>query len=125
MPDEDEMHELEILCLLAEECFDENTCTKKFIQQVVEQAPKAISIIEKQQKEIEELKEQFAIVDNECSRLEKIDIEKDLALQKKDKIIDLMCDYIDCLDLNAVSEDCINCKECLKQYFEKEAENGR
>lgn len=51
-------------------------------------------------------------------------------LEKKDKIIDEMIDFIDeidgCLCFDFVSRNCIdkNCKECIKQYFERKVENG-
>lgn len=51
-------------------------------------------------------------------------------LEKKDKIIDEMVDFIDeidgCLCFDLESRNCIdkNCKECIKQYFERKLENG-
>ena len=59
---------------------------------------------------------------------------KDKEIEKKDKIIDLMAEYISNLDIDedicmkniANTELCnekySNCKECIKQYFEKKVE---
>lgn len=80
------------------------------------------------QTEIEILKREFKIVDHECSRLEQEDI-------KKDKIINEMIGYIAGLDVDediCKNVDCdeytdeetgdINCKHCIKQYFERKIE---
>ncbi len=108
-----------------------------------------LNLIEKQQKEIEKLKQDFNIVDHECERLEKIDVEKDititkqskdisnnlLELQKKDKIIDLMAEILAGIDFDRMCEECKCCvgngcdadedidayMDCIKQYFEKKA----
>ena len=45
-----------------------------------------LNLIEKQQKEIEKLKQDFDIVDHECERLEKIDVEKDITINKQSKL---------------------------------------
>ncbi len=103
-----------------------------------------LNLIEKQQKEIEKLKQDFDIVDHECERLEKIDVEKDitinkqskdisnnlLELQKKDKIIDLMAErlrhdedlkYDVCKDCEPSKEE--ECGEPTKtQYMPTEIE---
>lgn len=52
---EEEMHELEILTLLREKDFDHNTCDNSYIDLVMKSGKKAFEIINKQQKEIEEL----------------------------------------------------------------------
>ena len=50
---------------------------------------------------------------------------KNVELQKKDKIINKMIDFIDaidgCLCFDLELRNCIdkNCKECIKQYFER------
>ena len=55
---------------------------------------------------------------------------KNVELQKKDKIINKMIDFIDaidgCLCFDLELRNCIdkNCKECIKQYFERKVENG-
>lgn len=80
--------------------------------------------------EIEKLKTDFKIVDQECSRLEKKEA-------KQDKMIDLLIDYIDKLtdDYTGLTgennifcdEKCIDknidCYDCIKQYFEQKATN--
>ena len=57
-------------------------------------------------------------------------------LEKKDKIIDLMtewisnkCFYADdyCNTCEVIQDSCykdIDCKDCIKQYFERKVENG-
>lgn len=47
-----------------------------------------LNLIEKQQTEIKKLKENFKIVDHECSRLEKEDIQKDLEIKELQKELD-------------------------------------
>ena len=112
----------------------------------IEPLEKIINLTKKQQKEIEKLKQDFYIVDHECERLEKIDVEKDititkqskdisnnlLELQKKDKIIDLMANHIatsdsdlcEYLDITTkckyyAGDNGKTCDNCIKQYFEK------
>ena len=58
-------------------------------------------------------------------------------LEKKDKMIDLMAEYISDLDIDEdickkqSDNNCddinreVECKECIKQYFEREVEYGR
>lgn len=58
-------------------------------------------------------------------------------IEKKDKIIDLMAEYINELDIdedicskNIINPDICNeqysnCKACVKQYFERKVENER
>ena len=81
-------------------------------------------------KEIEKLKTDFKIVDQECSRLERKEA-------KQDKMIDLMAEFIEnntlndvlienvCLTLKCKNEECHedNWKECIKQYFERRVED--
>lgn len=59
---EEEMHELEILTLLGEKDFDHNTCDNSYIDLVMKSGKKAFEIINKQQKEIEELKSKTQII---------------------------------------------------------------
>ena len=80
--------------------------------------------------EIEKLKRDFKIVDQECSRLERKEA-------KQDKIIDLMAEFIEnntlkdvlienvCLTLKCKNEECHedNWKDCIKQYFERRVED--
>jgi hypothetical protein len=59
--------------------------------------------------------------------------EKDAEIEKKDKMIDLMAEYISDLDIDEdickkqSDNNCddinreVECKECIKQYFEKQA----
>ena len=65
--------------------------------------------------------------------------EKDAEIEKKDKMIDLLIDYIDTLseyytraegkNNEFCDEKCIDknidCYDCIKQYFERKAENER
>ena len=59
--------------------------------------------------------------------------EKDTEIQKKDKMIDLMAEYISDLDICKKQSDnnCddinreVECKECIKQYFERKVEDER
>lgn len=63
--------------------------------------------------------------------------EKDTEIQKKDKMIDLMAEYISDLDIDEdickkqSDNNCddinreVECKECIKQYFERKLEYGR
>lgn len=63
--------------------------------------------------------------------------EKDTEIQKKDKMIDLMAEYISDLDIDEdickkqSDNNCddinreVECKECIKQYFERKVEDER
>ena len=63
--------------------------------------------------------------------------EKDTEIQKKDKMIDLMAGYISDLDIDEdickkqSDNNCddinreVECKECIKQYFERKVEDER
>lgn len=87
-------------------------------------------IIAEKSAEIEKLKTDFKIVDQECSRLEKKEA-------KQDKMINLMAEFIEnntlndvlienvCLTLKCKNEECHedNWKECIKQYFERRVED--
>lgn len=87
-------------------------------------------IIAEKSAEIEKLKRDFKIVDQECSRLERKEA-------KQDKIIDLMAEFIEnntlkdvlienvCLTLKCKNEECHedNWKDCIKQYFERRVED--
>ena len=69
--------------------------------------------------------------------LEYLNIGWQLELEKKDKMIDLMAEYISDLDIDEdickkqSDNNCddinreVECKECIKQYFERKAEDGR
>ena len=60
--------------------------------------------------------------------------EKDAEIEKKDKMIDLMAEYISDLDIDEdickkqSDNNCddinreVECKECIKQYFERKVE---
>lgn len=63
--------------------------------------------------------------------------EQDAKIEKKDKMIDLMAEYISDLDIDEdirkkqSDNNCddinreVECKECIKQYFERKVENER
>ena len=85
---------------------------------------------------IEQLERDFEQVDHECSRLEMIDTEKDLEIKKLNKIIDKManeiylsnaldCDFKHFKDNKCKTNEAKKeiCKDCIKQYFERKAEN--
>ena len=76
---------------------------------------------------IDQLETSNKELDKENNRLEKIEFERD----KANKIIDEMAEYIaeidgsdNLCDKNKHCSICIikDCKECIKQYFEKKAE---
>lgn len=89
-----------------------------------------IKLIEKQQKEIEKNK-------NFIDFLQLNDVKKLGEIIKKDKIIDLMAEYINELDIdedicskNIINSDICNeqysnCKACIKQYFERKGEEDK
>lgn len=68
--------------------------------------------------------------------LEDLNIGWQLELEKKDKMIDLMAEYISDLDIDEdickkqSDNNCddinreVECKECIKQYFERKAEEN-
>lgn len=84
-----------------------------------------LSMLKEKDKEIKTLKRDFKIVNQECSRLERKEA-------KKEKQIDLMAEYILKIDIEEdiciknktnpdwCNEDYTNCKDCIKQYFERE-----
>ena len=80
------------------------------------------------QEEIETLKRDFEIVDHECSRLEKEDIKKDLIINEMAEYIsgldvdEDICKNIDCDENTNIYTGDINCKQCIKQYFERKIE---
>lgn len=105
---------------------------EKYIEKIVKERT------EKLYKEIETLKRDFEIVDHECSRLEQEDIRKDeqieqyinmlatndmlhvLECEKKDKIIDLMAEWLyedDSIFGFGIFKE-INTPEKIKEYFE-------
>lgn len=89
-----------------------------------------LNLIEKQQKEIEKNK-------NFIDFLQLNDVKKLGKIIKKDKIIDLMAEYINELDIdedicskNIINSDICNeqysnCKACIKQYFERKGEEDK
>lgn len=88
-----------------------------------------LSMLKEKEAEIEKLKKDFKIVDEECSRLERKEA-------KQDKIIEVMTLFMSNLDIDEeickhqVQAFCDNkpegvtldvCAKCIKQYFEKQA----
>lgn len=112
--------------VLDEEEIEENNNVNNSIQLVT-------SLIEKQQKEIKELKEKY---DKDTHTLQnQLDI-ANADIAEKDKIIDLMANFMNkrswkehqvkddicfCCKIEYSSEECVN---CIKQYFEKKAEEA-
>lgn len=86
-----------------------------------------LNMLKEKDKEIETLKRDFKIVNQECSRLERKEA-------KKEKQTDLMAEYISKIDIEEdiciknktnpdwCNEDYTNCKDCIKQYFERQVE---
>ena len=68
-----------------------------------------LNLINKQQTELSILKRDFDIVDHECSRLEKIDIEKDLKIKKQAVTIYCLKNHV---HVNI-------CDNCHKKFFTK------
>lgn len=90
--------------------------------------------IEKQQKEIEEIWEinevqekTFVKYEENIDKVhENVYIMQEKEIAKKDKIIDLMADYIAeksnfCANKCCMNEDCHD-NDCIKQYFERKVE---
>lgn len=88
-----------------------------------------LNMLKEKEAEIEKLKKDFKIVDEECSRLERKEA-------KQDKIIEVMTLFMSNLDIDEeickhqVQAFCDNkpegvtldvCAKCIKQYFEKQA----
>lgn len=88
-------------------------------------------MLKEKDEEIEKLKKDFKIVDEECSRLERKEA-------KQDKIIEVMTLFMSNLDIDEeickhqVQAFCDNkpegvtldvCAKCIKQYFERKATN--
>lgn len=92
-----------------------------------------LNLLEKKDKEIQFQKE---INKTEHNRHKQTEKSLKGQLQKKDMIIDLMAEYIDGLDIDEdicskntfnpelCNEEYSNCKDCIKQYFERKVENG-
>ena len=86
-----------------------------------------LNMLKEKDKEIEILKRDFEIVDDECSRLERKEV-------KQEKIIDLMTDEINSLHVSLIEEygdyktdfsesgEEVS-PENIKQYFERKATN--
>lgn len=90
-----------------------------------------LNMLKEKDEEIEKLKKDFKIVDEECSRLERKEA-------KQDKIIEVMTLFMSNLDIDEeickhqVQEFCYNkpegvtldvCAKCIKQYFERKVED--
>ena len=90
-----------------------------------------LNMLKEKDEEIEKLKKDFKIVDEECSRLERKEA-------KQDKIIEVMTLFMSNLDIDEeickhqVQEFCDNkpegvtldvCAKCIKQYFERKVED--
>lgn len=100
--------------------FDEDInikCGKEMIKQITT----VLNLLEKKDKKIEDWKMEY----NHWCQLA---IDRKKELENKDKIIYEMIDFIDaidgCLCFDLESRNCIdkNCKECIKQYFERKVE---
>ena len=73
-----------------------------------------LNMLKEKDKEIETLKRDFKIVDQECSRLERKEA-------KQDKIIDLMAEEIKERNYNFTNKT----KKEIKQYFERKSEKWK
>lgn len=99
----------------------------------IKEAQTVLNLLEKKDKEIQFQKE---INKTEQNRHKQTEKSLKGQLQKKDMIIDLMAEYIDGLDIDEdicskntfnpelCNEEYSNCKDCIKQYFERKVENG-
>ena len=100
---------------------------KNTIPKISEAIETVLSMLKEKDKEIEkdrELKHRL------CKEVNQMFAE----VEKQDKIIDLMAEYIATLDIDEdicmnnkinsewCNEDYTNCKECIKQYFERKCE---
>ena len=107
----------------------DNTWTTKYIMSSdSKKADTVLSLIKEQQEKIAKYEKIYKEYD--CYRWVK-------ELDKKDKIIDLMAEFIATLDIEEdvcmknktnpdwCNEDYTKCKDCIKQYFERKAKDGR
>lgn len=118
-------------------------------EKIQEDIETVLNMLKEKEAEIEKYKKLLA--DNLARNLndsikakEKADTDLDdlnkgwqLELEKKDKMIDLMAEYISDLDIDEdickkqSDNNCddinreVECKECIKQYFERKAKDGR
>lgn len=110
------------------EAFDDDGYTRYEIseeeQNFFNNIDKLLNLLKEKDTEIEKLKRDFKIVDEECSRLERKEA-------KQDKMIDL---FIDELVTNMFDRCCQECcrecekdrdtlRSCIKQYFERKVED--
>lgn len=108
-----------------------------------------LNMLKEKEAEIEKYKKLLADnlakeLNNSIKAKEKADTDLDdldkgwkVELEKKDKMIDLMAEYISDLDIDEdickkqSDNNCddinreVECKECIKQYFERKVENER
>ena len=101
----------------------DNTWTTKYIiSSDSKKADTVLSLIKEQQEEIEGLKDKEVLIKRYFNKCDLI--------KQKDKQIDLMADFIGqdmrCIrpeiECNKMTHDC---KDCVKQYFERKAKDGR
>ena len=100
-----------------------------------------LNLIQKQQEEIEEQDKTIDSLTEKQQEREKYTYSLEAQLKKKDKIIDLMAEEIDKITEEIVREkgvgdfefcdnkcidkdDFIECRQCIKEFFEKRAEEN-
>ena len=104
---------------------------KNTIPKISESIGTVLSMLKEKDKEIEKLKEENKNIMKLNANMSKRHLDDIFKIKRKDKIIDLMAEKIDqlgsdyddfCID-TIWNEDCDeDCKNCIKQYFERKSE---
>ena len=80
-----------------------------------------LNLIEKQQKEIEELKGMYKHQSRDISKAVDYTFELNKEIEEKEEIIELMAEYFEGYEIN--DEICLNNKEDAKEYFKRKVED--
>ena len=115
----------------ASKCWEEKFCSDCYIEvEDILAIDTVLNRITKLEKENEEVKRAINVVEKEKKQW----IEEN---NQKDKQIDLIVEYIAKIDIEEdvcmknktnpdwCNEDYTKCKDCIKQYFERKAKDGR
>ena len=104
---------------------------KNTIPKISESIGTVLSMLKEKDKEIEKLKEENKNIMKLNANMSKRHLDDIFKIKRKDKIIDLMAEKIDQLG-NDYDDFCIDtiwnedydedCKNCIKQYFERKSE---
>ena len=96
-----------------------------------------LNMLKEKDKEIEKLKADNKKAWKLNANMKQRHLSDIFKINKKDKQIDLMAEYISKIDIEEdiciknktnpdwCNEDYTNCKNCIKQYFERKAKDGR